>query len=95
MKQQATDDERALLALISRSPEPVAMSSLFPELNPAGDIREGHPEHDAWVERQIAWYGVTVSLHEKGLVEVVHPADGSRPDLVVVSDAGNRTLAGT
>ena len=89
---QITDDERALLTLVSRSPEPVSMSDFFPELNPAGDIREGHPGHEAWLERQLDWFKVTVSLHEKDLVEVVHPADGTRPDLVVVTAEGRRIL---
>ncbi|MFC4463674.1 hypothetical protein ACFPH6_03520 [Streptomyces xiangluensis] len=44
-------------------------------------------------ERQMAWYGVSVELWKKGLVRVVAPADGSRPDLVEPTGTGHAALA--
>lgn len=89
-----SEDEQQLLDRIAQSPAPLAMSDYFVLLNPAGpDVVEGHPDHDAWVQRQLAWFGVSVQLAEKSLVYVVAPADGNRPDLVGVTDAGRAALA--
>ncbi|MBP0450539.1 hypothetical protein J5Y04_13410 [Kitasatospora sp. RG8] len=45
-----------------------------------------------WTEQQIALSGVYLSLHDKGLIEVAVPADGSNPDLVVPTEAGHGAL---
>ncbi|MFI7016858.1 hypothetical protein [Streptomyces sp. NPDC050164] len=88
------NDERDLLQLIAQSPKPVAMSDYFPVLNPAEPgMDENHPGHEAWAERQMAWYGVSAELWKKGLVHVVTSADGSHPDLVEPTDAGRAALA--
>ncbi|WOI60891.1 hypothetical protein [Streptomyces fradiae] len=54
---------------------------------------ENHPGHEAWTERQMAWYGVSISLWKQGLVRVVVSADGSRGDLVEPTDEGRAALA--
>ncbi|MEV6477243.1 hypothetical protein [Streptomyces sp. NPDC051657] len=47
----------------SWSRRPVWMSEYFPVLNPAEPgMDENHPGHEAWTERQMAWYGVSISL---------------------------------
>ncbi|MFD5271781.1 hypothetical protein [Streptomyces sp. NPDC058335] len=38
-------------------------------------------------------YRAYIRLHELGLVKVVHPANGERGDLVVVTEAGRAALA--
>lgn len=79
--------------MIADSPKPVAMSDCFPVLNPAEPgMDENHPSHEAWTERQIAWYGVSLQLWKRELVRVVVPADGSHGDLVEVTDAGREAL---
>ncbi|MFF3547082.1 hypothetical protein ACFYXD_35255 [Streptomyces platensis] len=89
-------EEYELLRLISQAPEPVAMSSLFDDVNsnPKPDIHA--PEDDlvrvAWMEGQLALYGASLGIWEKGLVRVVHPANGERPDLVEATDAGRAAL---
>lgn len=88
-----SNDERDLLQLISESAKPVAMSDCFPVLNPAEPgMDENHPGHEAWTDRQIAWYGVSLQLGKQGLVRVVTPADGSHGDLVEATDAGLQAL---
>jgi hypothetical protein len=54
---------------------------------------ENHSGHEAWAERQMAWYGVSAELWKKGLVHVVTPSDGSHPDLVESTEAGRAVLA--
>lgn len=88
-----SNDERDLLKLAAEAGEPVWMSEFFEVLNPAEPgMDENHPGHEAWSERQMAWYGVSLSLWKKGLVRVVHPANGERGDLVEPSDAGHEAL---
>ncbi|MFB8777956.1 hypothetical protein [Streptomyces broussonetiae] len=86
-------DERALLQMIADSPKPLVMSDCFPDLNPAEPgMDENHPGHEAWTERQIAWYGVSAQLWKRDLVRVVVPSDGSYGDLVEITDAGRGAL---
>jgi hypothetical protein len=88
-----SEDERRLLERIAQSPAPSAMSDYFVLLNSVDpDAVEGNPSRDAWVERQITWYGVSVQLAEKNLVHVAVPANGTYPDLVCVTDAGLSAL---
>lgn len=87
-------DERDLLTLVARAGEPVEMTGFFKDLNPPSPgLDENHPDHPAWTERQIALYGVVLSLHEKKLVHIVAPANGDRPDLVEPTPAGHASLA--
>lgn len=89
-----SNDERDLLKLVAQAGRPVWMSDYFPVLNPAEPgMDENHPGHEAWTERQMAWYGVSISLWKWGLVRVVVPADGSRGDLVEPTDEGRVALA--
>lgn len=70
------------------------MSDFFSTINPpAPGPTEDHPDHPAWIERQIALYGVSVALREEGLLSVVEPADGENPDLVKATGAGLAALA--
>ncbi|GCE02196.1 hypothetical protein [Embleya hyalina] len=85
-----SDDERALLREIAASPKPVAMSDFFHELSPPPGpfpSEEGAPKQEAWTQRQIDWYGVSLSLWRTGCVRVVSPANGERPDLVEATGA--------
>ncbi|AUA17166.1 hypothetical protein GTZ89_18130 [Streptomyces sp. SID8382] len=89
-----SNDERDLLKLVAQAGRPVWMSDYFPVLNPAEPgMDENHPGHEAWTERQMAWYGVSISLRKRDLVRVVVPADGSRGDLVEPTDEGRVALA--
>ncbi|OKJ92686.1 hypothetical protein AMK26_34565 [Streptomyces sp. CB03234] len=89
-----SSDERDLLKLVAQAGRPVWMSEYFPVLNPAEPgMDENHPGHEAWTERQMAWYGVSISLWKRGLVRVVVPADGSRGDLVEPTGEGRAALA--
>jgi hypothetical protein len=45
-----------------------------------------------WAERQLGLYRDSLTLWQQGLVRVVHPADGERPDLVVATDEGRVNL---
>jgi hypothetical protein len=87
-------DERALLMLIAKSPEPVVMSDFFHELSPpAPGMNEHHPGHEEWMLRQIEWHRVSVQLWQQGLVRVVVPANGERGDMVEPTEAGIVALA--
>jgi hypothetical protein len=87
-------DERALLTLIAKSPEPVVMSDLFHELSPAEPgMNEHHPGHEAWLLRKTEWNGVSVGLWQQDLVRVVIPANGERGDMVEPTEAGRAALA--
>ncbi|MEU5273295.1 hypothetical protein [Streptomyces hygroscopicus] len=89
-----SNDERDLLELVAQAGRPVWMSEYFPVLNPAETgMDENHPGHEAWSERQMACYGVSLSLWKRGLVRVVVPADGSRGDLVDPTGEGRAALA--
>jgi hypothetical protein len=69
------------------------MSDFFPVINPAPPgMNEEHPGQEAWLNRQLRMYETSVRLYQKNLVCVVHPADGSRPDLVEVTDDGLTAL---
>lgn len=91
-----TDDARRLLRLIADSPGPVAASDFFHQVVPplSGGLEDGLPEQEAWAARRIGLYEAYVTLWRRGLVRVVHPANGRRPDLVEVTDAGRNVLAG-
>ncbi|OSZ56180.1 hypothetical protein OQI_34405 [Streptomyces pharetrae CZA14] len=56
-------------------------------------VPEDDPEREAWRERQMSLYGAQIELHDAGLVEIVHPANGERPDLVTATEAGRAALA--
>lgn len=89
-------DERRLLELIAQAPEPVAMSDFFHTIHPP-TFPQGAPEEDparvSWMQLQLDLYRASGNLWQGGLVEVVHPANGERPDLVTVTDAGRTALA--
>ncbi|MCY0922844.1 MULTISPECIES: hypothetical protein [unclassified Streptomyces] len=89
--------ERGLLHAVSQAPAPTAMSTFFPALNQAVPPEVHAPEDDpvrvAWADEQFALYGASVSLWQKNLVRVVHPANGERPDLVEATDEGRTALA--
>lgn len=86
-----TPDERKLLELIAQAPEPVAMSSFFHDIHPPNfpaSAPEDDPKREAWYKQQIELYGASSKLYEVGLVEIVHPANGDRPDLVQATSKG-------
>lgn len=89
-------DERRLLELIAEAPEPVAMSDFFHTIHPP-TFPQGAPAEDpareAWMQLQLDLYRASGNLWQGGLVEVVHPANGERPDLVQVTDTGRTALA--
>ena len=91
-----SSDERELLKRISQASEPVAMSSFFVDLNHVDldpQVPDDAPERAAWQERQFDLYGASIRLWQNELVRVVHPANGERPDLVTVTDAGRAALS--
>ncbi|MEU7295155.1 hypothetical protein AB0A76_18350 [Streptomyces exfoliatus] len=88
-------DARELLRLIAGSPEPVVASSFFHTIHPPNfdaAAAENDPRRETWTERQIALYGEMLKLHEKGMLRIVHPANGEHPDLVEATDAGHAAL---
>ncbi|MBJ7903814.1 hypothetical protein IF655_10950 [Streptomyces sp. DSM 110735] len=90
-----SDDARSILDHVARSPKPVAMSDFFHQIHPitfARSAPDDDPAREAWTELQLRLYGASLDLHEAGLVEVVHPANGERPDLVAVTEAGRALL---
>ncbi|MEN8655452.1 hypothetical protein ABCR94_33970 [Streptomyces sp. 21So2-11] len=87
-------DERSLLTLITKSPEPVGDVRLFPRAeSPAPGMNEHHPSHEEWLLRQIEWHSVSVELWQRDLVRVVVPANGERGDMVEPTEAGRAALA--
>lgn len=89
-----TSNARELLRMVSQSPEPVAISDFFHVINPAPDnADESQPGYEAWAESQLKLYGDSVALWQQGLVRIVHPANGERPDLVIATDKGRTALA--
>ena len=89
-------DARSILEHVAQASEPVAMSSFFHtiyppkfEISAPGD----DPDRVVWQERQLGLFGAMIELYEADLVKVIHPANGERPDLVVVTDAGREALA--
>lgn len=89
-------DARSILEHVAQATEPVAMSSFFHTIHPPTFDRnapEDDPEREEWRERQFGLYGASIELHDAGLVEIVHPANGERPDLVTVTAAGRAALA--
>ncbi|MFD8609574.1 hypothetical protein [Streptomyces sp. NPDC059631] len=90
------DDERELLRRIAEAGSPVEPSDYFHSIHPPAfpaSAAEDDPRREEWVETQMNLYRACIRLHELSLVEVVHPADGERGDLVVVTDAGRAALA--
>lgn len=83
-------DERRLLELIAAATEPVAMSSFYKTIHEPDFDREA-PDDDPAL-KYLALSEASVSLWQSGLVEVVHPANGVRPDLVVATGAGRAAL---
>ncbi|MER7491284.1 hypothetical protein ABT033_01280 [Streptomyces pharetrae] len=89
-------DARSILEHVARASEPVAMSDFFHTIHPPmfdNSVPEDDPEREAWRERQMSLYGAQIELHDAGLVEIVHPANGERPDLVTATEAGRAALA--
>lgn len=90
-----TSHESALLVRIAKAAEPVAMSGFVHEIHPP-DFPQSAPEEDprrvAWYEQQMALFQASVSLWQNGLVQVIHPANGERPDLVSLTPAGRLAL---
>lgn len=88
-------DERRLLELIAQASEPVAASDFFHEIHPPTfdpGAPDDDPAREAWNEQQIGLFRASVTLWQGGLVRVVHPANGERPDLASVTDAGRAAL---
>jgi hypothetical protein len=88
-------DEHALLRLIAQSPEPVAASDFFHTIHPANFERsaaEEDPRRVAWQEKQFGLYKAMIDLHDAGLIRIVHPANGERPDLMEATEAGHAAL---
>ncbi|MET9483280.1 hypothetical protein [Streptomyces sp. NPDC006638] len=54
---------------------------------------EEDPDRLAWTGLQMGLYRASITLWENDLVQVVHPANGERPDLVEVTDSGRAALA--
>jgi hypothetical protein len=88
-------DEHELLRLIAQSPEPVAASDFFHTIHPANFERsagEEDPRRVAWQEKQFGLYKAMIDLHDGGLIRIVHPANGERPDLMEATEAGHAAL---
>lgn len=89
--------ERDLLHAVAQSHVPVAMSDFFPGLNravpPHIDAPDDAPVRVAWVEEQFDLFRASVTLWQRELVTVVHPANGERPDLVEATVQGHAALA--
>ncbi|MDK0525099.1 hypothetical protein [Streptomyces sp. ML-6] len=89
-------DERELLRRIAEADKPVAMSDFFHVMYPPNfdaSVGEEHPDRVVWRDHQFDLYGASIKLWQNDLVRVVHPANGERPDLVEVTDAGRAALA--
>ncbi|MFB7225361.1 hypothetical protein [Streptomyces sp. NPDC056227] len=71
------------------------MSDFFHIIHPP-NFDKSAPEDDtdraARVELQMRLYQASITLWKNDLVYVVHPANGVRPDLVEVTDAGRAAL---
>lgn len=89
-------DEHKLLTLIAQAGTPVVASSFFHQIHPPtfdSSAPDNDPVREAWAEKQIGMYGAYLGLHEAGLLRIVHPANGERPDLVEPTDTGRAALA--
>ncbi|MFJ3662611.1 hypothetical protein ACIPPM_19370 [Streptomyces sp. NPDC090119] len=85
-----------MLRLIAQFPEPVAASTFFNTINPPDFERsatEEDPRRVAWHEKQFDLYQAVLDLHDGGLIRIVHPANGARPDLMEATAAGYDALA--
>ncbi|MFJ9634949.1 hypothetical protein ACIRU8_45390 [Streptomyces sp. NPDC101175] len=92
---ELSTDARTLLGHVAKAGQPVAMSDFFHTIHPPAFDRsapDDDPARESWTQLQLGLYRASIDLHEEGLVHVVHPATGERPDLVVVTDAGRATL---
>ncbi|MEU9120126.1 hypothetical protein AB0C96_09730 [Streptomyces sp. NPDC048506] len=80
--------------MVEQSTNPLAMSDFFQAIHPPthGGLDSDHPDREAWAERQLALYGASITLRNKGLVRVVSPANGARPDLVEATAGGRAAL---
>lgn len=67
-------------------------STIYKTPRPPG-TQEGDPMYDSWVEEQSEMFRASVALYARGLVAVVSPANGERPDIVEVTDRGRTLLA--
>ncbi|WUT01656.1 hypothetical protein OHA46_33400 (plasmid) [Streptomyces sp. NBC_00708] len=88
-------DERELLRRISEGSGPVEPPDYFHSIYPPDfpvSAAEDDPRREAWVELQLNLCRAYMQLYRRGLVEVVHPADGVRGDMVVITDAGRAAL---
>lgn len=91
-----SQDEYELLRRITEVGKPIAMSDFFHEMYPPNfppSAPEEDPDRVVWQEHQLGLYGASVKLWQSGLVQVVHPANGERPDLVEPTEAGRSALA--
>ncbi|WP_369276027.1 hypothetical protein AB5J55_44385 [Streptomyces sp. R11] len=83
--------ERELLRVIAQEPEPVAADGPFPLIDPAAftsDAVEETPARTALTERQTALDRAVLKLTEAGLIQVAHPANAERRELVEVTVLG-------
>lgn len=89
-----TSNARELLRLVDESHEPVAVSGFFRTIYPVPvtSVDGHHRRYAQWAERQLGLYRDSLTLWQEGLVRVVHPANGERPDLVVATDEGRAAL---
>ncbi|MEU2027129.1 hypothetical protein ABZ565_34135 [Streptomyces sp. NPDC016469] len=42
----------------------------------------------AWQEKRFGLYKAMIDLHDGGLIRIVHPANGERPDLMEATETG-------
>ncbi|MGW5817269.1 hypothetical protein [Streptomyces noursei] len=89
-----TTEEHALLATLAEYQAPAALSHLMDTyINPGGpDDWEGRSGHEEWTRRQLALSAAAIDLQDNGLVKTVYPSNGYRPDLVLLTEAGQRAL---
>ncbi|MFD5065441.1 hypothetical protein [Streptomyces sp. NPDC058394] len=90
-----SSEELELLRMISETETPVAMSDFFHIIHPPNfdkSVPEDDPDRAAWVELQMGLHRASITLWKNDLVHVVHPANGERPDLVEVTEAGRAAL---
>lgn len=92
---ELSTEAKDILGRVSQTDQPVAMSSFFHAIHPPSfdrNVSEDDPARVEWMKLQLRLYRASVDLYEKGMVRVVHPANGERPDLVIVTDAGRAAL---
>lgn len=88
-------DARRILEFVAASAEPVAASDCFHDIYPPTfdpSVPDDDPDREEWVNLQLGLYRASIDLWKADFVVVVHPANGERPDLVSVTDAGRAAL---